>query len=132
MTHETAPDGLCLHCGMPVCRPDLPPICEIAGHAAKAKRALGALGLEYVSYELRGRYALYRSVDTPGLCERLHQGQIDRVIQLADVGAKFEQLKELATEQLTPCDVNRNWCCQHQQSTPCPVQELADWLDGEL
>jgi hypothetical protein len=75
---------LCIHCGLPP-RHANPAGCPVNKYGEPAKRALAAVGLVYVGFELRGMYATYDSPLQPGFCERMFWPQIEAILKLKEV-----------------------------------------------
>lgn len=80
-THEFV-DKLCKHCGLPPDR--APPVCSVNQYGKPARRALDAIGLEYVGFETRGMYATYRSPLNADACERLFWPQIEKILKMLE------------------------------------------------
>ncbi len=83
MIHEFT-DGLCIHCNLPprYAPPGEP--CPVNKYAEPSRRALAKIGLEYVGFETQGMYATYKSLLTPGHCERMFWVTIEKLLRLPD------------------------------------------------
>lgn len=96
MIHEFSA-GLCVHCGLPPRYAPPGEICQVNKYAEPAKRALAAIGLEYVGFEPRGMYATYQSPLSVGFCERMFWPQIEAILDLM-VKAKAKCVCEMVKE----------------------------------
>ncbi len=93
MIHEFT-DGLCVHCGLPPRYAPPGEICQVNKYGAPAKRALAAIGLEYVGFEPRGMYATYQSPLSVGFCERMFWPQIEKILDLIHDPDRLRQRQE--------------------------------------
>lgn len=108
MTHEFT-EGLCVHCGLPPERAEQD-VCPINKYGEPSSRALAAIGLRYVGFELaekkdsdgvpvRVMYAKYQDPLSPGFCCRMFWPQIEAILDLmAKAKAKCvcEMVKEFS------------------------------------
>ena len=82
MTHDFTNSTLCIHCGLPPRHAPHGEECPINKFAEPSQRALDAIGLVYVGFELRGMYATYKRPLTDGFCERMFWPQIEKILKL--------------------------------------------------
>lgn len=109
MTHEFA-DGLCKHCGLPP-RHAAKDVCPVNKFGEPAKRALEAVGLVYVGFEVRGMYATYESPLQPGVCERMFWPQIEKILELTHDAEYAKQRQEACEHVPIVKDLSGSmWC----------------------